>query len=1176
MRIRLLIFLIALVCIPFASLARNYSVSFNGDDVRQAIAKLKQATDYEIVYQKDLIKDLNVKVSGNFKDASLDELLAATVERQMGLAYKIVDKTITLCPPVAKNVSMAVKGEVVDEDGEPLAGASVLVKGTTNGVSTNVDGEFKLDIDGKNPVLVVSYVGMYPAEYRITADDKSKPVRIVLRANAATMGEVVVTGFQNLKKENVTGAFQQVTSSELDTRSVSTLTSNLEGKVAGMVINGDDIQIRGTSTLAASTSPLIVVDGLPIEGTLNDINPYEVDKVFVLKDAAAAAVYGARASNGVIVITTKQGLSDKVEVEFNADFTVFNKPNYKDLDRVDAAGLLFLEESNFNWMLNEEYAAGQLNNQWNLRGTLWNPMNQLMMRHQLGEVSDAAYSSQLAQWSNNSYTGDWDDAMLHNRFEQRYNVAVRTRSKVMSNNVAINWTGDNTYQKQSHNNKLSLRYMGDIKPVKWFGTTLGLQVDNVRTKGHLNSIGQTAYNGALTGKFDLTGRTSFPEYLSFLNPDGTPSRLQAYVDLNEPSLSDPDLELKDEGFVPLDELNLNTSEYRSTYTRGYVHLNFYPIDGLQLSGKFQYEDLTGKRSNTAVAESYSVRHLYNLFTEDGEHKLADGGLYDETSLTNTSYTFRLQATYDKTIKDIHAINAVAGYEYRYQKNHSKSSALVGYDEKTLNHTTGFTNFQDLVDAKGTDLGGLYSANNIYMSGDFGGFDEVEHKFLSYYATANYTFDHKYTVSGSYRIDEADLFGADKKFTRRPLWSVGAGWNAQNEAFLSDVTWLNQLKPRLSYGVTGNINSNYSSYLTASIYPNLLIGELRALLDTPPNDQLRWEKTKTFDVGVDFAFFNYRLNGSIDYYNKQGSDILSLVDLDPTTGWSSLNMNNAATRNRGFELQLSGEILQAPKPQNVGLRVSASLAYNNNKITHINHVSTTGWSAIQANDYKQGRPVNSLYSFRYGGVTYDEDGYQAINWIDSDGELNDMDISRAAFTPDDVVYSGNRDPKWSGSFTPTITYQNFTLSAMAAFYLGHYMRINYNKWTYTTGMSYGTSAPKEYLAFWQAPESERVNMIGNGYIMEGCSLYPDHVYFSDQNIDHADYMKIRNIVLTYSFPSRLCRKIGMSSLRLRAQANNVATWARNKENIDPERVNFLTGQWSVGTPRSYTFSVSATF
>ncbi|MDE7375035.1 MAG: TonB-dependent receptor, partial [Odoribacter sp.] len=620
----------------------------------------------------------------------------------------------------------------------------------------------------------------------------------------------------------------------------------------------------------------------------------------------------------------------------------------------------------------------------------------------------------------------------------------------------------------------------------------------------------------------------------------------------------------------------NTSRFRSNYTLGHVHLNFYPVEGLQLSGKFQYEDLTSKRGNTVVGESYSARHLYNLFTEDGKHKLQEGGIYDETNITDNSYTLRLQATYDKTIREKHDINAVAGYEYRYQKYQSKKYTLVGYDEKTLNHTTGFTNFQDLVDAGATDLGTLYSPKYIYMSNDFGGIEEIEHKFLSYYATANYAFDHRYTVSGSFRIDEADLFGADKKFTRRPLWSVGAGWNAHNEEFLSDATWMNQLKPRFSYGVTGNINSNYSSYLTASLFPNLVTGTLRALMDTPPNDQLRWEKTKTFDVGIDFALFNYHLNGSIDYYNKQGSDILSLVDLDPTTGWSSLNMNNAATRNRGFELQLDGEILRSTRPEQVGLRLNVNLAYNNNKITKIKHVSTTGWAAVQSHDYKKGRPVNALYSYKYGGVTYDEDGYQYINWIDSNGELNDMDLSKSAFTPEDVVFSGNLDPKWSGSFTPTITYRNFTLSAMAAFYLGHYFRPNYNKWSYSSGMSYGSTAPREYLAFWQASEAQRENMIGNGYIMSWCSMLPTNVYLADGNVDRADYMKLRNIVLTYSFPNKICHKIGMSSLRVRAQMNNVATWVRNKEGVDPERVNPRTGEWSVGVPQSYTFGISATF
>lgn len=1063
------------------------------------------------------------------------------------------------------DVNTTVKGTVVNQEGEPLPGATVTIKGIPGGVVADIDGNFSIKVNGQKPSLVVTYVGMNPYEMTLDAHNTASPLHIVMQPNSSMMDEVVVTGYQNIKRENATGAFQSITAKELDTRSVASLTSNLEGKVAGMVVYNDQIQIRGVGTLNANSSPLVVVDGLPIEGSLDDINPYEVEKIYVLKDAAAAAIYGARASNGVIVITTKKGVSENLQVEFNADFTTFNKADYGELNLTNASELLYLEESNFNWMMNDADAKKYLTDQYGIRGTLWNPMNRIMMEHSLGNISDAEYNNQISQWSRNSYSGDWEDFMTHNRFQQRYNLAVRTKGKVLSNNIAVNWTGDDTYQTESYNNKLSLNYVGDLNLTKWLTATVGLQVDNLRQKSHY------------IGKADPSGRTSFPEYLSFYNPDGTPARLQAYVYLNEPSLSDASLGLKDEGYTPTEELNRNYSTFRSTYTRGYVHLNVFPIPELKITGMLQYEDLSGKRSNTVVGDSYSARHLYNLYTASASsHLLPEGGLFDETNTTDNSYTFRLQGTYDKTIEEKHSINAVAGFEFRHLKNSAKSYMLTGYDENTLTHMTGLTNFNDIVNAKSSALGTLYSPQYMFMASDFGSIYEIEHKFLSYYATANYTFDHRYTASGSFRIDQADLFGADKKFTRRPLWSFGASWNAHNESFMRDIIWISLLKPRFSYGVTGNINTNYSSYLTAKITTNSVIASKRALLNTPPNDQLRWEKTKTFDIGVDFAFFNYRINGSIDYYNKQGSDILSLVDLDPTTGWESSYINNADTRNRGFELQLNGEILRANSPRQVGINLALNLAYNNNKVTKISHIATKGWEALQTSDYKEGRPVNALYSYKYGGVEYDESGYQQILWVAADGTKHDTNIQQVSFTPDDVIFSGGLDPKWSGSITPTITYQNFTLSAMAAFYLGHYFRPNYNKWTYSTSTSYGSAAPREYLAYWQASPEKRENMIGNGYMMSDCSLMPANVYLADQNIDHADYLKLRNIVLTYSFPAKICNKIGMTSLRLRAQANNVCTWVRNKEGIDPERVTATTGAWTVSTPRSFTFSINANF
>lgn len=1160
---RPILLILLVLLLPVTLLAKDYTATFNRSDARATLQIITQATGYDFVYKQGLIDGITETVDGTYKNVSINELLDNTVLSQLGLSYKIVDKSISLKKATAEELSRTIRGVVIDEEGEPLPGASVLVKGTTNGVSTNIDGEFEIKIDGKNPVLQVSYVGMHATDYRLTAANTSKPLRITLKANAAIMDEVVVTGYQNIKRENATGAFQQISSADLNTRSVSNLTSNLEGKVAGMVVYNDEIQIRGTGTLKASTSPLVVVDGLPINGSLSDINPYEIDKITVLKDAAAAAIYGARASNGVIVVTTKRGVSDKLSVEFNADFSVFERRNYEDLGYCTAAELIELEQYNFDWIKNRPDDFSSVESSYGRYKGTWNPLNRMMMEHHYGNVSDADYNRQLAEWRNNDYIGDWSDFMEHNRFEQRYNLAIRTRSKVLNNNLVVNWTGDNTSLVNSYDNKLSLRYLGDLNLTKWFTASAGLQIDNLRQKGRYSDYDDTDYD-------------SFPRYLSFYNADGTPASLQNRVDLNEPSLSNPNLGLKDESFVPVDEMLLNTTKYRETYTRAFVHLNFFPVPELKLSGMFQYEDITSKREDLQDGESYVRRHWYNLFTSGGKHYMPEGGLMHETNAEANYYTFRTQASYNKTFVDRHEISAIAGYEYRKTRSRNSSFEMYGYDEKTLTNGNGSMNFYDMTKLKSTDLGSNYNSNVYFYTTDLATFTDTEHKYISYYATLNYTFDHRYSVSGSYRIDQSDLFGADKKFTRRPLWSAGASWNAQNEAFLRDHTWIDMLKPRISYGVTGNINSNYSSYMTARIYNHSDTGDKYAKINTPPNDQLRWEQTKTFDVGIDFGFFGYRLNGSFDYYDKRGSDVLSQVDTDPTTGWSSVNMNNACTRNRGFEIQLNGEILHASRPSQVGLRAEFALAYNNNKVTSINHTATSGYQALKSTDYKQDYPVNSLYSFIYDGVRYDDNGYQQIYWLKADGTAQSAGLTSKTFEPGDVVFSGSLDPKWSGSFTPTVSWQRFSLSAMTAFYLGHKFRPNFEKWHFSTSYTYGRSAPKVYLDYWRATPEERQNIIGNGQVMNNTEMYWEDPYYSDQNIDKADYLKLRNIVLTYNFAEKVCRKIGLSSLRLRAQMNNVATWLANKEGIDPERVDALTGKWNFGTPRSYTFSINANF
>lgn len=1054
------------------------------------------------------------------------------------------------------------QGRIVDAQGEPLVGVSVKVAGTSMGTITDADGRYTLPGVSSDATLQYGYIGMKPYSRRVS----EKPVTIILESDGITIGDVMVTGYQTLKREDVTGSFQTLSSKDLDKRYVSSLRGRLAGLVPGLVDYDNGVSsglvIRGVGTLNASTSPLIVVDGLPISGGLSDVNPYDVDKVTVLKDAAASAIYGARASNGVVVITTKKANSEKLSVEFNSDLTLSNKYNYDNYDYCNAAEQLEVEQANFQWMMGNADAKNYMLKQYKRRGGLMSPITKLMMRHQLGEVTDDEYNNTIKQWSQNSYRNEYADLMDRNELLQQYNLALRTKGRYLNSSIVVNWQGDNTHTKSQYNNTLNMQYNGDLDVTRWMNLRFGVTLNNNRQRTHA------------TGTYDLTSRTSFAEYQSMYNADGTPATLQAYVDLDEPSLKDTSLGLKDEGFVPVNEIDMNHEKGRETYTRSFVHLNLTPLEGLKLSGMFQYEDISNRSETLIDGNSYSMRHLYNIFTSGGKHYLPDGGLMTVGSGEGNYYTFRSQASYNTTINKVHGIEAVAGYEFRQTFDRTTNNQMYGYDEQTLTNSTGLVNFYDLSMLESSDLGDLYSPQYSFISRDVARATHVKHRYQSYYATANYTYDRRYAASASYRVDEADLFGASSKFRHRPLWSAGLSWNAHNEAFIKRLGWVDMLKLRMSYGVTGNINSNYSSYLTATIYTNGLTGDKYADLNTPPNDELRWEKTRTWNGGVDFAFLDHRISGSLDVYHKKGSDILASIDLDPTTGWSSLRTNNAEMVNKGVELQLSGDILRARNDNEVGVSLDFTLAYNCNKITRLRHQPTSGISALDS--YREGDPVNSLYSFRFGHVETDEDGYQQIFWKKADGTEVSDNLYSSSFTKDDIVFGGSLDPKWTGSLTPTITWKRFTLSGMFQFYAGHYFRAGAAEWQASAGSSYGSALPRSYLNYWRASEEERKTMLGNGYMLSRSNFYTDQLYYCDQDVDHADYMKLRSLVLGYDLPDALCTRLGLQGIRLRVQMNNVATWVRNKYGVDPESVNPVTGARGLKTPKSYTLSLNVRF
>lgn len=1216
MKPRLLWLLAMLLCMHFTGYSQDLlNATFHNASPQQAIQILKKATGYDFVYQKSLIENNKATVSGTYHNYKLDQLLDATIEQQLGLSYKIVDKTISLSEADKNSYAYdaLVTDVVTDEEGEPLPGATVRLKGTKYGVSADIDGCFAIQIHHTDPSLEFSYVGMHPQTVRLTTKNIGKILKVTLQTNVSTMDEVVVTGYQNIKRENATGSYTILTGDEINKRHIDNITAGLEGNIPGLVnkrnkysSGENNIVIRGVGTFTASTAPLVVVDGLPIEGGIETVNNYDIKSVTVLKDASAAAIYGARASNGVIVITTKQADREKLTIDFNTDLSISGKTDYSKSGWASAAQAIELDLLNWNGM--KEKDPDQFNslltqyNDYDRRSGL-SPVTRMLVRNYLGELDNDEMNSTLDMWARNDYRREWQDASERTRVAQTYNLSLRNQGKVLASSFTFNYSDDNLGMKKENSRSLQFRYKGDLKAAKWLD--LSFSVNVIHNSSKRNAGG--AYS-------DIN---SFYPYQSMYNADGTLTRMEADAMLDNPVFGNPAFGLKDHSYNLRNEIGLNTQNSTGTNIRAYVHALFHlPVKGWDASVMYQHEDIQQQSENEYYKESYYARDIYNRYTTGGvtkiweidtnvdfwdvymnpdaypgysifnpatgdffydenggmaaakqveqllplEHHIPDGGMLMTSNTHSRFYTFRAQTDFNRSFGK-HDISALAGFEYRQTKSNGTSTAYLGYDHQTLTNQNTHVDW-DFVNGFGQMgiLGTSCAPSGVYANFNV---SETLHRFYSYYFTGSYVYDSRYSVFGSYRVDKADLFGTDPKFRGRPLWSGGGSWNAHNEAFLRPLTWFDALKLRVSYGLTGNINNNAKSVMTAKLDTNRFNGGIMGKIEEAPNDQLRWEKTETWNWGVDFAFLGYRLSGSVDAYRKYSTDILTDVALDITSGFEDLLLNAGEMLNTGIELQLNGRILPARTRKQPGINLGLTFGYNHNKVKKVYYHPHTG-AEFRSMTLKQGYPLNTVIGIDYAGYVTDDKGVTYGTWRDHNGEIHNTSLSSADLKIEDCVYLGTSTPVWTGGIIPEIRYQGFTLSAMMHYYGGHYMNTDSRVWNITSTRG-GTAASE--LDFWNGVEGA----VPNGYQTKYYDSRTMKTASADyRNYQRADYLKLRSVTLSYEFERNLIRRFGLSNLSLRFQIDNVATWARNSRNWDPEATRM--GGLPVKTPSTYTMSL----
>ena len=1036
-------------------------------------------------------------------------------------------------------------GVVSDESGSPMVGVNVrVVRGskTVGGVATDMSGKYSIKVS-EGDTVIFSFIGMQ--EQKVTVKSGMDTLNITLKDSATHLDDVVVTGYQTISKERATGAYAIISEKSTRGKLETDILSRIEGTVAGIskpTANG--VVIRGVTTYMGNSTPLIVVDGMPYEGSLSSINPGEVSNITVLKDAAASSIYGARAANGVIVVTTKRGKDGKTSVSYNGSIRFDPIPDIDYLDLMDTRELIGLQREGFAFF---HPKLANVNPRYYM-----DPVIGLLYKHEEGELSDSQLQSELDRYGALDNRQQILEEFARVGMEHQHNVALSGGNAKNRYRASLDYTQMMQNQKFNSQDRIGFSIKDDMNLFPWMTANVGISGNYTQRK---SDDGAEAYNDMVV---------SMPSYQMIKDNDGNPIPVptnKSQMELDRLR----GLGLKDETYIPILNRPLESTHNTSAYYRIQAGVNFKLWEGLHLDLKYQTESSYTKNRSYKDGDSYYVRNMINDAAQYDEKRkeltlnVPEGGQLGENRSDSYSYTLRGQLNFNRTMGN-HYVTALAGAERRLVRSTGTRSYYMGYDDSSLNITP--VNPFPLTDLRNTEsLRGFFSWS---WSGN-NRLTHNEDRYVSFYANSSYTYDEKYSLTGSIRIDQSNLFGTDPRYQYRPLWSLGGSWHLGKEDFMREASWLDQLTLRLTYGIGGNIPKAAGPYMTVENYGwNSWVGDFSSMIVNPPNDQLRWEKTSTTNIGVDFSIFSSKLSGSIDVYNKDTKDLLGERNADPTLGWSKLLVNYGSMYNRGVELSLRS---QNVRQGDFAWDSSLTFSCNKNELTNLEGTQESVYYFTASSVNTVGYPMNSLFSYRYAGLdpkngnvrVYDKEGKMKSN-VDS---------------IDDLVWSGTRTPVYNASLKNLLSYKGLELSFMFVYYGGHVMR---DVVAVYLSQAPGNNLNRKQLNYWKKPGDENIPDIAPSFKRSISEERAMAWYSADAHIRPADYIKLRDVSLSYNIPAGWLKKLSLSSALLTCQLSNVWWWAANGD-IDPEAYatsGYGRGARTLPNPMTYTLGLSLNF
>lgn len=1131
-----LFFLLALSC--SATQAQQINLNLQKASLPKAIAEIRKQTKFDFAYNNELLKKAS-PITVNIKNGTIQEMLSKMFADQP-ISYEIADGIIILkekktnkpnnqTPTQTPAKKEKIQGRVVSENGTPLSGATIQVKGTNFITSSDSNGFFELPDEYENEIIIISYIGYTATE---TSSKNAKNITLYSNANRIDEVSVVASGYQSIPKERATGSFSKVDNATFNRQVSTDVISRLKGIAPSILFDersgSPKLTIRGQATIFGNDQPLIVVDNFPYEGDINNINPNDIEDIDILKDAAAASIWGVRAGNGVIVIKTKKGRTDQpMNIGFTSNLTIGQKPDLNYIPQIKPSDFIDIEKMLFEKGFYNTIISNTASNR------PYSPVVSILNDQKNGLITEQQATNQIDQLRKYNLRDDMNKYLYRNSVKQQYALNFNGGTSKYTYYFSAGFDKNQNTEKGSGFRRVSLNSNQVFRPIKNLEISAGLAY---------NQNNQSTSN--VISMLTNMGQEMMYPYARLVDENGNPTAVtKDYSNvLKQKALTEG---LLNWDFVPLQELDYQNNKFKQSELRFNTSIKYTILPVLSAEARFQYENQIGKDRNFYDQNGYTMRDLINKYTTVAngviKRNIPLGGRLDNTNTELNALNGRFQLNYDQQWNK-HQVNAIAGFEVRQTKANGTSNLLYGFDQNIGSSIA--VDYLNEYDIYGKGLTSLIPQGNDYT--------ETLDRLRSYYFNGAYNYDLRYIFSASARIDQSNLFGVQTNQKSVPLWSLGAKWNVNKESFYN-VEWLPELSIRSTFGYSGNVDRTITAFTTATLTTNSVNRLPAASLRSPANKNLKWEKNKMWNIGIDFISKDNILSGSIEYYSRRGTDLIGNGAIDPTTGFTSYRGNVANMNGNGIDIEINSINLSKGT---VNWKTTALFSIAKNKVTQYQRPTSLSSFLSDNSIYRNpstyspviGRPLFGIYSYPWAGL--DPLTGQARGYLDgiASSEYSKITQQLALDPQNSLVYNGNALAPYFGALRNTFNYRDFEISFNITYRFGYYFRRNSIMYS---ALYNSYSIHGDFYKRWQTTGDE-LNTNIPALVYPANSLGDTYYKNSETLVEKGDHIRLQDIIVSYTFNQNFLKKFYLKSLHISAIANNLGTiWKANKVALDPD-------------------------